>query len=110
MNTKHVKHLATPSFTIEATENENVDLSNKFSLNTISEVVFRLYSDPKCAFKTGIFSNSNWSCATIQAFYKHVRWSEKEHPRVKITLCESKERCAAVNPEDIDFPPELVRV
>ena len=45
------------------------------------------------------------SCATIQAFNKHVRWPEITHPRVKITLCKNEEHYATVNLEDIDFPP-----
>jgi hypothetical protein len=64
-------------------------------------------ADPKCAFKTGIFSKNNWSCATIQAFNKHVRWPEKTHPRVKITLCKSEEHYATVNLENVDFPPNI---
>ncbi len=71
-NIKHVKHFTEFNFTVEATENEGVDLDNEESKNPgCRQVVFRFYHAKGCDY----YNN-------YQPFYNEVNL-EKDYTKVQ---------------------------
>jgi hypothetical protein len=56
--------------------------------------------DPKCAFTEGVFTRENYRCATADLI-RDITEIE-DNPNIHRVFCESEERYATINVDDID--------